>query len=174
MAFGEGLQHPGEQLAGPRRSGFRIPRRLRLRAARSSRDRACCRRATSRALRKQASARSPRSRPRPPSSAAASRISPSSRWSSASHQRSPVALDPNAGFGQPISLAASMRPARRHNSARTARKYGSPMRATGAPPGVQTPFHQRDAVGFVGSCSLPQTLEAGGPGDPGERNRARR
>ena len=58
---------------------LRLQDSLGLRAARSSRDRTCCRRATSRALRKQASARSLVSSSRPPSSAAASRTSPCSR-----------------------------------------------------------------------------------------------
>ena len=139
-----------------------LPRRLRLRAARSSREVAPWRPATSRARRKQASARSPVVGPRRPPPPAGPRL-------------------PADGALPPTSARRCSRPERGLRPTarwppRCGRREGTTRRegpgsaaddaGTGAPPGLHTAFHQRDALGQVSSRSRHPTLEAGGPGEP--------
>ena len=69
-------------------------------------------------------------------------------------------FDPSAGFGQALSG--------RVDAAGAKAQLGEEGQAvvqvtsgTGAPKGVQTPLHQRDALGQVSSRSRRPTLEAG-------------
>ena len=138
-----------------------LPRRLRLRAARSSREVAPWRPATSSARRKQASARSP--------SVPVARCRQQDLAFQPMELCLPPALagllDPIAGLGQPLAgrLDAASTKARLGEKGQEVRLYDA---NTGTPPAVQALLHQRDALGLVSACSHHPTLEEGGPGDP--------